>query len=108
MNTLKETPSIEITVTTEQDLMKLERAFLGDTAGVSPEDVSDDYLVAVILGWHMQNMKMQKTLASKYTYTEFALRRGLAAGGDFTDENSDLRTHARGVARPSLALCTRL
>lgn len=97
MNTLKETPSIAITVTTEQDLMKLERAFLGDTAGVSPDGVSDDYLVAVILGWHMQNMKMQQTLASKYTYTEFALRRGLAAGGDFADENSDLRAHARGV-----------
>lgn len=88
---------IAITVTTEQDLMALDKAFLGHVPSHSLQDLSDDYLVASLLGWHMQNAKMPETKASKYAYTEFALRRGLAAGGDFTDENSDVRSLSRGV-----------
>ena len=88
---------IAITVTTEQDLMALDKAFLGHAPSQPLQDLSDDYLVASLLGWHMQNAKMPETSASKYVYTEFALRRGLAAGGDFTDENSDVRSLTRGV-----------
>ena len=77
--------------------MALEKAFLGNTPSQPLQDLSDDYLVASLLGWQMQNAKMPETKASTYAYTEFALRRGLAAGGDFTDENSDVRSLSRGV-----------
>lgn len=88
---------IAISVTTEQDLMALDKAFLGHATTQSLQNLSDDYLIASLLGWHMMNIKMPDTKASTYSFTEFALRRGLAAGGDFIDENSDVRSHSFGA-----------
>lgn len=76
--------------------MALDKGFLGSPSSEPLHALSDDNLVASLLGWHMQNVKMPDTTASKYAYTEFAFRRGIAAGGEFTDENSDVRSLTRG------------
>ena len=96
MTTTTHNPHTAITVSTEQDLMALDKGFLGSPSSEPLHKRSDDYLVASLLGWHMQNVKMPDVSASKYAYTEFAFRRGIAAGGEFSDENSDVRSRTRG------------
>lgn len=87
---------IAITLHTEQDLNALGDAFLGKTSGVDPHLVSDDYLVAVLLGWHMRSSALKSTKTNGYVFTEFAFRRTLAADKSFTDHNSEIRAQSLG------------
>lgn len=88
---------IAITLNTEQDLNALGDAFLGKTSGVDPLHVSDDYLVAALLGWHMRSSQLKSSRTSGYVFTEFAFRRTLAADATFTDEHSMIRANSLGT-----------
>lgn len=101
MNTLPRNNHIAVTASSEVDLRALEKAFLGNVPQLSPSEVSDDFLVASILGWHMRNTEQRPSRVDGYIFTEFAYRRTIASGANFTDSNSDARTAARGNSSSS-------
>lgn len=97
MNTNRSKYRIAITTTSEQDLWALERAFLNDVEHGEHQEASDDFLIAVLLGWHMRRVEYDHPQFIKEIYTEFAFRRGIAGGAEGHDDLHSRRLANRGT-----------
>lgn len=100
------TTAITITPTTEEDLGRLRSAFTGDYETTALAAQSDDFLLAALLGWHLRAAQINPSRLDGYVFTEFANRRAIAAGADFTDAYSDIRSSVRSCGQPSNQLIT--
>lgn len=97
MTNTRKNQSIAFTPTTEQDLLELSDAFSTNVESANPKEVSDDFLVATVLGLKLNELESTDSLVSNMVFTEFALRRANACGAEHQDENTEIRLANRGA-----------
>lgn len=82
---------IAVTLSSEQDVEKLSGAIRGEFQDQSPQTASDDFIIAVLMGWHFRELGRERARSAKYVFTEFAFRRAIAAGATQIDEYDAIR-----------------
>ena len=92
---------VAITPDSEAQLLGLEPAFRGELNTHEREDLSDlsdDQLVAIFLGWHMEQLDVGFIDMTKHVWVECTSRAQLAAGQNFHQiELAKRRIAARGI-----------
>lgn len=97
MNTQHNRYRIAFSATSEQDLWALADAFRGNIEHGAHQEGSDDFLVAVVLGWHMRNLASGFPYFGKSIAWEFGLRQSIASSPHHDTEAAARRLAARGT-----------
>lgn len=101
MSTVSKKPAVTVTPTTEQDLVALRSAFVGEIEPSEMGSVPDDVLIAGLLGWHLRAAPIKPSRLDSYFFTEFAYRRAITSGAEVADLHSGIRDIVRGCVEPT-------